>query len=97
MFVMRGATVNLSCPFKAVTTPISWQGPPNLTIYSKNRKINRQIDNVNRIFVNGNIEKHQYNLSISNFTSSDTGLYRCDTLINRRSMRHELLVHIAGN
>lgn len=97
VFVKRGSTVNFSCPFIAVTTPITWRGPPNLTIYSINKKVNRQIDKLNRIDVNGNSTPQQYNLSIFNFTKIDIGVYRCDTLINKHSMKHFIEVNIAGN
>lgn len=90
-------TVNFSCPFIAVTTPITWRGPPNLTIYSINKKVNRQIDKLNRIDVNGNSTMQQYNLSVFNFTTIDTGVYRCDTLMKKHFMKHEIEVNIAGN
>lgn len=96
MFVKEGYTVNFSCPFRAVTTPITWRGPQNLTTYSINNIINRDIFQIHKVTVNGNSTTGRYNLSISNFSMADAGLYRCDTLINTHSMRHEIIVHIAG-
>lgn len=96
MFVKEGYTVNLSCPFRAVTTQITWRGPPNLTTYSINNIVNRAIFKIHKVTVNKNSVTGRYNLSISNFSMADAGLYRCDTLINRISMKNETIVHIAG-
>lgn len=47
--------------------------------------------------MNGNLTTQKYNLSVSNFTTTDAGLYRCETIINKTSKRHEIEVHLAGN
>lgn len=96
VFVTEGNTVNFSCPFKAVTTPITWRGPQNLTTFSINNNINMQIFKFQRITVIGNSAIGQYNLSISNFTRKDAGLYRCDTMLNNLAIKHEIVVQIAG-
>lgn len=96
IFVKEGHTVNFSCPFKAVTTPITWRGPQNLTTYSIDNDINMQIFKFQRITVIENSESRQYNLSISNFTRADAGLYRCDTMLNKQAIKHEVVVQIAG-
>ncbi|XP_071142049.1 lachesin-like [Mytilus edulis] len=95
VFVKKGLTVDLSCPFQAVTNPIIWRGPPNLKRYSINNNINSHIGKLDRISVNGNLTTQKYILSISNFTTTDAGLYRCETILNQTSKRHEIEVHLA--
>ncbi|VDI00372.1 Hypothetical predicted protein [Mytilus galloprovincialis] len=94
VFVEEGLTVDLSCPFQAVTNPIIWRGPPNLKRYSIDNKINIYIGKLDKISVKGNLTTQMYNLSISNFTTTDAGLYRCETILNQTSKRHEIEVHL---
>ncbi|CAC5422611.1 unnamed protein product [Mytilus coruscus] len=95
MYVKSGSVANLSCPYETQDVSIKWRGPKNLTIYSINNNVNVQIDVSSRLKVNVESITGTYNLLVLNFTSADTGLYRCDTILNKHSVQHEIVVNVA--
>lgn len=97
MYVKSGSVANLSCPYETQDVSVKWRGPQNLTIYSINNEVNVQLDISSRLKVNVESTTGTYNLLVLNFTSEDTGLYRCDTILNKHSVQHETFVNVAGN
>ncbi|CAC5374662.1 unnamed protein product [Mytilus coruscus] len=94
-FVKENASVLLVCPFLEEERPMVWRGPPNLTIYGIKETINGKLTNLkHKAFITKN-EKSQYILKIGMFSKNNQGLYRCDTVKDKKPIEYQMNAIIA--
>ncbi|CAC5374669.1 unnamed protein product [Mytilus coruscus] len=95
IYVKENSSVILVCPFLEEKEPIIWRGPPNFKIYGINGEINRDLNNIKHkavILKNG---KRKYNLKIVMFSKNDQGFFSCDTMKDRKTVKHTIEALIA--
>ncbi|CAC5381085.1 unnamed protein product [Mytilus coruscus] len=76
----------LKCPTHSTTTSTNWFVPGIVAPISTNSTL--YTDN-NRISITVNHRKGEYNLRISNFQTSDVGIYKCTVSIKNVAYQHE--------
>lgn len=89
LYVSKASNFTISCPFESVNFPVQWSGPPNLTVYSENSKINPALNNVGIIRGSANGE---LNLIIYDFEESNEGTYQCITLTDGKLVMYTMNV-----
>ncbi|CAG2250729.1 unnamed protein product [Mytilus edulis] len=86
VLVTINGAANLKCPTHSSSTSTSWFVPGSVPPISKDNTL--YTDN-NRISITGNPKKGEYNLRISNFQTSDVGIYMCTISFKNVAYQHE--------
>ncbi|XP_063412199.1 hemicentin-2-like [Mytilus trossulus] len=79
-------SANLKCPTHSASTSMNWFAPGRVPPISKDRTV---YTDDNRISITGDPRKGEYNLQISNFQTSDVGIYKCTVSIKNVAYQHE--------
>lgn len=89
LYVTKASNFTISCPFESVNARVLWRGPPNLTSYSDNSKVNPALKDV---VIIGGRSNGEYNLFIYSFEESKEGAYQCLTLDDGKHVLHTVNV-----
>ncbi|VDI10944.1 Hypothetical predicted protein [Mytilus galloprovincialis] len=85
IYVAKSSNLTIRCPFKSTKASFQWSGPPNLTSYSDNSKVNPAVKGVG---ISRGRENGKYNLIIYGFEESNEGVYQCLTLNDGKPVIH---------
>lgn len=77
LYVSKFDNFTIKCPYKSKINKVTWSGPPNMTPYSSNGKVNDQVKGIDIIEDNENGES---SLVIYGFNESKDGAYQCVTV-----------------
>ncbi|VDH95664.1 Hypothetical predicted protein [Mytilus galloprovincialis] len=86
VLVTINGSANLKCPSQSSSASTNWFVPGSVPPISKDRTL---YTNDNRISITGNFRNGEYNLRISNFKTSDVGIYKCTVSIKNVAYQHE--------
>lgn len=90
LYVTKASNVTIDCPFQSVHARVLWSGPPNLTSYSDNSKVNPALKDVG--IIRGS-ENGNYSLIIYGFEESNAGAYQC-VKSNGKNVMHAVTVKL---
>lgn len=96
-YLTENSTVSLVCPFNARIGRMTWRGPSNLYLYSRNSITNSKIFMSNDLQLTGDFNSGEYILVIQQFFSLHIGQYQCETIENRIAFRHRFNLFLKGN